>query len=89
MVGKCGSSRSLAKVADYTSIFTQNAVRTDRYSMEGYIKFNEWVKKKDMTHAELEKKEEETGIDYDHDSEKGESEEHKKKVLAAKKKREG
>jgi len=51
------------------------------------MKFSEWAKNKDLTHKEIEKKEEETGVDYDHDDEKGESEEHKKKVLAAKKRK--
>ena len=34
----------------------------------------------EMSHKEIEKKEEETGKDLDHDGEKGESKEHKEKI---------
>lgn len=42
----------------------------------------------EMTKKEIEEKEEETGIDLDHDGEKGESKEHKDKIKAAREKKE-
>lgn len=40
----------------------------------------DWPKPEDLTHKEIEKAEEETGIDIDKDGEKGESQSHKDKV---------
>lgn len=39
------------------------------------------------THDELEREEEKTGIDLDHDGEKGESKEHKEKIEKARRKK--